>query len=486
MKKRNVILMMVDQLRFDCIGINGNSLISTPNLNMMAAEGYNFTHAYSATPTCIPARAALMTGLKQENHKRVGYEEGVPWDYEKTIASEFASKGYYTKCIGKMHVYPQRKSMGFHHIELHDGYLHESRKSFRPYGEQFEQADDYLDWLKEKKGTHADLIDSGLDCNSWVARPWMMEEELHPTNWTVTRGIDFLQKRDPTMPFFLKLSFVRPHSPLDPPAYYFHMYMDQMKETPLSQLGDWEKEQPYFREEHSITALRGVIPEAELRRSMAAYYGLITHIDHQIGRFLIRLAEYDLDKDTVIVFLSDHGDQLGEHALFRKGYPYQGSVHIPMMVYDPHHLISETNGKTLDTLVELRDVFPTLIELGTGEKVEGIDGRSVVPEMKGTPDPERADYIHGEHQLGEYSNQFIVTKEWKYIWYPLTNQEQLFHLKEDPGEKQDLANQKNYQEIKEKLRSQLVQELTDREEGFVKNGQLQKVNHTINVLGQKD
>ncbi|UJF15346.1 arylsulfatase [Jeotgalibaca sp. MA1X17-3] len=481
-KKRNVVLIMVDQLRFDCIGINGNSMISTPNLNMLAAEGYNFSNAYSATPTCIPARAALLTGLKQENHKRVGYEDDVPWDYEKTIASEFASKGYYTKAIGKMHVHPQRKLMGFHHIELHDGYLHASRKTSRPYGEQFQQTDDYLDWLKQKKGSHADLIDSGLDCNSWVARPWMIEEEYHPTNWLTSRAIDFLDKRDPTMPFFLKMSYVRPHSPLDPPRYYFDMYMDQIKDIPLSELGDWEKKQPYFKEEHSTVALRGLIPKADLKRSIAAYYGLVTHIDHQIGRFMMRLIEHDLDKDTLIVFLSDHGDQLGEHGLYRKGYPYQGSVHIPMMIYDPYQLVSTANGKTFDDLIEIRDVFPTLIELATGDKVAGIDGKSMVPIIKGDVGADTREYLHGEHQLGDYSSQFIITKQWKYIWYSVSGQEQLFHLETDPDECFNLIAEEKYKGVQQKLRDYLIQELSNREERFVKKGKLQTISHPINVL----
>ena len=125
---KNIVLLMVDQMRFDAIGKYNQSKVLTPNLNNMIDKGYSFTHAYSATPTCVPARAALMTGLNQENHKRVGYQDGVEWDYDKTIASEFTDAGYYTKAIGKMHVYPPRKLMGYHHIELHDGYLHHSRK----------------------------------------------------------------------------------------------------------------------------------------------------------------------------------------------------------------------------------------------------------------------------------------------------------------------------------------------------------------------
>ena len=127
-EKKNVILIVVDQMRYDCMGINGNNIISTPNLNYLASEGYNFSNAYSIIPSCIPARASLITGLKAENHGRVGYEDEVEWNYPLTLATVFAERGYYTKCVGKMHVYPARKLCGFHHIDLHDGYLHSNRK----------------------------------------------------------------------------------------------------------------------------------------------------------------------------------------------------------------------------------------------------------------------------------------------------------------------------------------------------------------------
>lgn len=263
--KRNVVLIVVDQLRYDCLGINGNEIISTPNLNRLATEGYNFTNAYCAVPSCIPARASLMTGLKPENHGRVGYEEEIEWDYETTLGSVFSQRGYYTKCIGKLHVYPSRKMCGFNHVELHDGYLHNNRKYGKKYSEQFGGTDDYLEWLKEKLGKDTDITDSGLDCNSWVARPWQFEEKYHPTNWVVTRGLDFLKKRDPTMPFFLKLSFVRPHSPLDPPEYYFNMYMEQAEKLPVPTIGEWEKDREYSKKTYSTVAKTGILPEHEIK-----------------------------------------------------------------------------------------------------------------------------------------------------------------------------------------------------------------------------
>lgn len=466
----NIILMMVDQLRFDSLGVNGHPIVSTPNLNMMANQGFNFENAYSAVPTCIPSRAALMTGLNQQNHKRVGYEDCVPWEYNKTIAKEFTGLGYQTEAIGKMHVYPERNRLGFEHVLLHDGYLHESRKYHKEVGSQFEQVDDYLKWLKLKKGNDIDISETGLDCNSWVARPWQGEENLHPTNWVVSESIDFLRRRDKTQSFFLKMSFARPHSPLDPPEYYFNMYMNQKELFPDIRVGDWAdtfvKEAPY-----STIALKGRYTKDEMDRMQAGYYGLITHIDHQIGRFLIALTEHDLDKNTIIIFLSDHGDQLGEHHLFRKAYPYQGSVHIPFFIYDPGNHIKGTP-QSIDEIVELRDVYPTLVSLATGAKVEGIDGldlsKTILYQEK------TREYLHGEHFLGDDSSQYIVTKKWKYIWFPTQGVEQLFDLENDPNELINLSDNISYENEKINLREKLIIELAHREEGFVKNQQLMK------------
>ena len=121
---------------------------------------------------------------------------------------------------------------------LHDGYLHAYRNKDAKASENWFNTDDYLPWLREKLGHDvADIIDTGLDCNSWVARPWVYPEHLHPTNWVVSESIDFLRRRDPTKPFFLMMSFVRPHSPLDPPQYYYDMYIDA--EMPDPPIGDW-------------------------------------------------------------------------------------------------------------------------------------------------------------------------------------------------------------------------------------------------------
>ena len=174
-RQPNILLIMTDQMRGDCMGTAGHPDVKTPNLDHLAACGVRYTNAYTACPSCIPARCALHTGLKQEHHGRVGYQDRVPWQYPVTMAGALAKAGYYTQCVGKMHVHPLRNLMGFHNVELHDGYLHAYRNGNVPYVENQRIADDYFYWLKTQLGIDRDVTDMGLECNSFTARPWMYE-----------------------------------------------------------------------------------------------------------------------------------------------------------------------------------------------------------------------------------------------------------------------------------------------------------------------
>lgn len=471
--KPNVVLMMVDQMRGDCLGVNGNEFIETPNLDMMATQGYNFENAYTAVPSCIAARAAVLTGMSQKSHGRVGYEDGVEWNYENTIASEFSKAGYHTQCIGKMHVYPERNLCGFHNIMLHDGYLHFARNKEGKAATQIEQCDDYLKWFREKNGHTVDLIDIGLDCNSWVARPWGYEENLHPTNWVVNESIDFLRRRDPGKPFFLKMSFVRPHSPLDPPKFYFDMYKDEKLPEPL--MGDWAITIDKDNRGKDINCIKGIVNKKALKRAKAAYYGSITHIDHQIGRFLIALSEYGELNNTIFLFVSDHGDMMGDHNWFRKAIPYEGSARVPFLIYDPGNLLKGEKGKVFDEVLELRDIMPTLLDFSDIEIPDSVEGLSLKNLVEGE-DTTWREYIHGEHSFGDDSNHYIVTKRDKFLWFSQRGEEQYFDLENDPNELTNLINSKKYKERIDYLRKILIKELEGREEGYSDGTKLSRGN----------
>lgn len=463
--KPNLLLITVDQMRGDCLSALGHPVVETPNLDALAHRGVLFRNAYSATPSCIPARAAIFTGMSQRSHGRVGYQDRVPWTYEHMLPGELAKAGYHTQCVGKMHVYTTRNLCGFHNVVLHDGYMHYNRyKRGVAAAEHFDACDDYLRDLKRQAGFDQDLLDSGMDCNaSTVARPWHLAESLHPTNWAVTESIDFLRRRDPSKPFFLWTSFVRPHPPFDPPQVYFDMYKDL--EMPAPPVGDWVDEESAMHGDPSpVTAFRK-LEGRRLSRAQAAYYALITHLDDQIGRLLNGLNEHGVLNDTLILFTSDHGELMGDHHYFRKSLPYEGSAKVPFLLYDPGANLGLQRGTTVDRVVELRDIMPTLLEAAGVPIPESVEGASLLPLAQGQA-PAWRDYVHGEHTAGPLSNHFITDGRTKYIWFSQTGREQLFDLTADPQECADLSGSAEHASLREAFRSRLIEELQDREEGY--------------------
>ena len=464
MKQPNIILIMTDQLRWDCLGYAGHPDVKTPYLDTLAAKGVVFDHAYSACPSCIAARAALHTGMEQSHHGRVGYEDNIPWNYEHTMAGELTKAGYYTQCVGKMHVHPLRNYLGFDNVDLHDGYLHAARYGSVPYKESQFVADDYFYWLKQELGVTADVTDTGIDCNSYLARPWMHEEKYHPTNWVTERSLDFLRRRDPRKPFFLMASYLRPHPPFDAPQYYFDLYKDKELRAPF--IGSWETDEYLKRDGRIFDSKTGPVDPELARQAQIGYYACITHLDHQIGRLIMALIEQELYDDSIIIFTSDHGEELCDHHMFRKSRPYEGSCHIPLLISAGKNVLPDIKSSSVcHDVAELRDIMPTLLEIAGTEIPAPVDGHSLLPLAK-DPGSTARTWLHGEHSYGEFSNHWIVTETDKYIWYSETGEEQYFCLKEDPHELINRIGDAGCQDRIKELRGHLIDSLKGRLEGF--------------------
>lgn len=450
-KRPNVLLIVADQWRGDCLGAAGHPVVSTPTLDRLAARGIQFTRAYSASPTCIPARATLFTGLGPSNTGRTGYAEGIPWHYPTTLAGEFGRQGYQTEAIGKMHVYPERHRAGFDHVRLHDGYLHAARKAHP----RLEEVDDYLPWLRERLGADADYFDNGLNCNSVVARPWDKPEHTHPTNWVVHEALRFLDQRDPTSPFLLYLGFHRPHPPYDPPAWAFEQYLDE--DLPAPPVGDWADDVlGPWRDDADTQGTVAVYPERVRRRAQAGYYGNMTHLDHQLNRLLEVMQERGVLDNTWICFTSDHGELMGDHHLYRKSLPYEGSARVPLLLVPPRGVVEP---RTTGTLAELRDIMPTLLDAAGLEVPPDLDGRSLLEHLA---DDERV--LVGEHPAHGQGVFWVVDRQWKYIWWSGDDREQLFDLSADPQELTDLGRDPGHADQLAALRRRLVDHLAGRED----------------------
>lgn len=421
----------------------------------------------------------MFTGKYAKHNKRVGYQDGVSWEYKDMLAERLSQAGYQTQCVGKMHVHPPRNNCGFQNVKLHDGYLGYYRRKTEPYYLNQLTHDDYIYFLKDKKGQSADITETGIDPNSRIAYPWPYEEELHPSNWCTTESIRFLETRNREKPFFLMASYVRPHQPFDAPAAYQAIYKDKQLRPPF--VGSWESSENTEKYSFIKDSVFGTHHAESMDLAMKGYYANITHVDSQIGRLLMALEEDGSFEDTLIVFVSDHGELLFDHHLYRKAFPYQWSVRIPLM-FKLGKNIAKSAPIMSESLVSLADLMPTLLDFAKAEEPNDMDGISLKDEIL-LGDARTHDFIHGEHAFAySASNQFIVTKEDKYIWYSETEEEQYFVLKNDPNELMNEIKSPVYQDRIAFLRKTLINELKGRPEGFVKDGALVKSADIVDVL----
>lgn len=465
MQKPNVLLVMTDQQRWDTLGCYGNQVIETPNLDYLASLGTVFDNAYTPSPSCVPARAALLTGMDPWHTGILGMGVGqkpMGTGFNHTLPGEMSRAGYHTQGIGKMHFHPQRSLNGFHNTVLDESGREEDPGFIS----------DYKQWFNKNKTGDYGIIDHGIGWNSWQSRPYHAPEFLHPTNWTVNESVRFLQERDPSKPFFLQTSFARPHSPYDPPSYYFDLYNNHEKQLPDAKVGEWANMHDVPADGASPDAWRGSRTNAEIKRAKAGYYGSINHIDHQIGRLLTHLKSSGLFNETLIIFTSDHGDMLGDHNLWRKTYAYEGSAHVPLIIKPP--LSWEKSLSRVDTPVVLQDIMPTILDAINEEIPETVDGVSLIPLMTNESTIKRT-YIHGEHitcYSEEQEMQYLTDGKFKYIWFPRLGTEQLFDLVKDPYECEDLAENINFKKDLLKWRMRLIKKLEPRQAGLTDGSQL--------------
>jgi arylsulfatase A-like enzyme len=370
------------------------------------------------------------------------------------LAQVLSDGGYQTHCAGKTHFYPQRAHFGFHSLDSYEG------------AQNFDglYVNDYYEWLREKTSGRLHERDHGLSGNSWVARPSHLPEELHNNTWVATKGIELLCRRDKTRPFFLNLSFHRPHPPIDPPQVFYDMYRD--REIPPVPVGDWAHLHDVPID--SVDAWHGRLPGHLIEIARRAYYAQIAHIDCQIGRVMRALRDLKVGS-TAIVFTSDHGEMLGDHHLFRKTYAYEGSAKVPLIVTP----VEGCEVKFSDAPVTLEDIYPTILEIAGLPIPESIEGRSLVPLYQGKRSTDWRTYVHGEHSAcysDEEAMQFLTDGKEKYIWFTLTGREQLFDLRNDPQELHDLAADPRARDRLELWRKRMIDELAPRVEDGLSDG----------------
>lgn len=455
--KPNILLIMTDQQRGDCLSIEGHPCLMTPNMDELALSGMRFRCGYSTCPVCIPARRSLLAGQFPSSHGMTGYKSGQEWNPPGTLPQMLRDSGYQTALVGRsMHQHPRRKRFGYDEMTINE---------------------DYGDFLEEHLPVnlrHQPNVEysgayysTGVAHNDWTARPWPYDENLHFSNWTVSEARRFLQRRDPACPYFLTVSFLAPHPPLIPPAFYFDRYL--RLETPPPVIGDWAEPPENF---YSVSSGRVNLRGEALRSCRAGYFGLINHIDDQIRRLVYHLNGLpgsDLN-NTLIFFVSDHGEMLGDHYRFGKRMPYEPSARIPFIVRLPSAMKSVPRNATSGAPVCLEDVMPTCLDAAGLEIPDWVDGKSLMPILRGDTDVAWRDCLHIENGGGKDAFHALTDGKEKFIWFSASGHEQLFNLEDDPKE---CVNRIESDAPKAAAwRQRMVEQLKNRPEGFVSNGHL--------------
>ncbi|HWL53977.1 MAG TPA: arylsulfatase [Chthoniobacteraceae bacterium] len=454
----NILFIMTDQQRGDCLGAEGAEFLLTPNLDELAGDGMRFRCAYSTSPVCIPARRSLMSGMHPATHGMVGYCDHQEWNPPATLPQLLRDAGYHTGLVGRtMHLHPKRKRYGFEEMVIQSGQ---------------EPLTDYEAFLQQQAPSLGGRYATGVMHNDWTARSWPVGDDLHPTHWTLNEAKRFLDRRDPSRPWFLTVSFLAPHPPLIPPDFYFQRYL----RTPLPEpvIGDWAEEPDFRGNAPRVDSPRVNLRGEALLSCRAAYYALINHIDDQIHRLLTRVsAAGGVDhRKTLVVFTSDHGEMLGDHHLFRKSLPYEAAARIPFLIRLPMQEKEVPRGEVCDLPVCLEDLMPTLLDAAGVPIPEWVDGRSLLSVLRGEKVGEWREDLLIEIGGGKQAFHALTDGREKFIRFSGDGREQFFDLANDPGEERDLIHCPQEQGRIALWRERMIARLADRPEGFVQNGKL--------------
>ncbi len=452
MNRPNVLLICADHWGGRFIGKLGHPDVLTPTLDRLIENGIAFGNAYTATPSCIPARREIMTGAHSPTHGDRVFDETLPMPDLPTLAQTFRDAGYQAYSVGKLHVYPQRDRIGFDDTLINEEGRHHLGLS----------RDDFEMFLAEQ-GFPGQELAHGVGNNDHTVRPWHLPEYCHPTNWTAREMSKVIARRDPTRPAFWHMSFNHPHPPLAPLDAYLNIYRGIDVRMPF--MGEWAKDV------HEIPALRlrphgpDTYSEEAARLARQAFYALITHVDHQIGLVIGMLREQGIADDTVILFTADHGDMLGNHGLYNKSVFYEDSARIPMVLV-PHAGRDDLGNDRVDQrLAAQADVFPTLMELCGLPTPGTVEGLSLIGS-------EKRGHLYGEHWEDHYATRMIRDSRYKLIYYAAGNHFQLFDLQDDPDELCDVSGDLAHAEALRRLTGLLVSRLYGSDLEWLEDGRL--------------
>lgn len=420
--KRNILILYADDWRHDTLGAAGNPIVKTPHLDRLAAEGVRFRRAYVTTSICGVSRATLFTGQWMSRHGNEAFDAfETPW--EETYPGLLRAQGYWVGHIGKWH----------------NGKFPAERFDFgRSYG-----------------GTHFQKQPDGTT--------------VHVTRKNESDALEFLRTRPQDRPFCLTLAFFATHAEDQNPKQYLYqpesesLYRDATIPVPRTAGDDYFRRLPPFlanekNEGRNRWHWRFDSPE-KYQAYMKAYYRLATEVDSAAGRVLAELKAQGLDENTLVVFTTDNGYFHGEHGLADKWYPYEESIRVPLIVRDPR---LKRRAVPRDEMVLNVDLAPTILAYAGIAPPARMQGRDIAPlYLSNRPPAWRKEYFYEHATIRNTdfipSSQALVRKEIKYLFWPDFGYEELFDLRKDPGETQNLVREKAYAAQLAQLRARFAE-----------------------------
>jgi arylsulfatase A-like enzyme len=519
----NIVVIMTDQQRGDALGCAGHPLLRTPHLDRLAAAGVRFANAFTVAPLCMPARASLLSGTYPHNHgmwsNQASRSNELP-PTDETVFGALRRAGYHTGHVGKGHYYAWEfvghlqereeyvRALGFDHVHETTGphYARTVRSRMTDHWEQ-------LGIYETFKAGYGRARGSGPDGRRrpWDLTPNPLSVEEHLDSYVGRVAREFVERYNREQPFALFVGFGGPHEPWDAPGEYATMYVpdhsvqeaspdggassprpaadatglsegarlaepgqrlvsswDQVP-GPLPAAGPAPWVPPAAAERMRTGRIEGLTP-ARAREVRANYYGKITLIDHWIGEILGAIEQRGWRDDTLVVFLSDHGEMAGDHERLHKVVFYESSIRIPLIV--------SWTGRTAasaaaDGLAESIDVVPTLLEAAGAEPLRRGLGRSLWPALR---DPEarvREDVL--SEVRGEYVGMgtgweqperarhtlMLRTERHKYALDGRGEGYLLHDLESDPDEQVNLIGHPAHHELEAALRERLFRRVVD-------------------------
>lgn len=428
--KPNIVILMADQLTASALRTYGNNVSLTPNIDKLAREGVVFESAYCNSPLCAPSRAALMTG--QFISRNSVFDNAAEFHADSpTFCHYLREQGYRTWLSGKMHFCGPDQLHGF-----------DERLTTDIYPADFGWTPDWrhperrLDWFHN--------MSSVLEAGECV-RTNQLDFDDDALFQARQRLYDAARRPD-EQPFMLLLSLTHPHDPFAIPKRYLDRFSEEDIDMPKTRRGDVEEDPHSTRLRAMYQLEEGLVTDDHIRRARHAYYGAMAYVDDCFGEVVRTLEETGLAEETIVMVIADHGEMLGERDLWYKMSFFENAVRIPFIVHNPKRFAAHR----VSANVSLVDVLPTLVEIASGadrtaQAIAPLDGKSLVPHLKGEAGPDEA---ISEYLAEGASGPMLMIRRgaWKYIC-SYSEAPQLFNLHDDPLERVNLAAERTHQAL---------------------------------------